>query len=60
LPLAFASYPIALEEPMADPLTLLAEPVFTMIDLALDRPLAALLASSALAVVIGAVVLAAR
>jgi hypothetical protein len=43
---------------MLDCLMLLAEPLFSMVDLALDRPLAALVAVSAFAVLVGAALLA--
>jgi len=43
---------------MSDCLTLLTEPLFSMVDLALDRPLAALVAVSAAAVLVGAALLA--
>jgi hypothetical protein len=55
---ASANRPSSQEDPMLDCLMLLAEPLFSMVDLALDRPLAALVAVSAFAVLVGAALLA--
>lgn len=45
---------------MSDCLTFLIEPLFSMVDLALDRPFAALVAISAFAVLAGVALLAAH
>jgi len=45
---------------MSDCLTFLTEPLFSLVDLALDRPFAGLVAVSALAVLVGAALLAAH
>jgi len=47
-------------DPMSDCLTFLTEPLFSLVDLALDRPFAGLVAVSALAVLAGAALLAAH
>jgi hypothetical protein len=45
---------------MTDCLTLLIEPLYSMVDLALDRPLVALAAVSAVVVLVGTALLAAH
>ena len=45
---------------MSDCLTFLTEPLFSMVDLALDRPLAAIVAASGFAILLWGAVLAAR
>jgi len=57
---ASANRPRSQEDPMSDCLTFLTEPLFSLVDLALDRPFAGLVAVSALAVLVGAALLAAH
>lgn len=51
---ASANRPRSQEDPMSDYLAFLAEPLFSLVDLTLDRPFAALVAVSAFAVLAGA------